>query len=326
MSQRSDYRIRFVDRHQAVYEAVDSDRSPLGPQEVSGKTVVSLISAGTELAEYSKHEGFPKSTGYAAIFRIEDVGSEVRNLRIGDLAYCMGPHQSFQRTTQNKALRLPDGLPPEHAVFSRMMSVSMTTLTTTKARPPQRVLITGLGLVGHLAAQIFASAGYKVVACDPISWRRDLIQQMGIQQVYNTPPLEVPELVGNIALVVDCSGHEQAVIDGCRIVSKLGEVVTIGAPWVQRTDRSAHELLHLIFHNYIHLRSGWEWELPLHSDQGTQNSIYGNLEGALQWLAEGRIRVEGLYEKRAAGDASIIYQDLLQQKSSKLGTILDWSR
>ena len=53
------------------------------------------------------------------------------------------------------------------------MGVSMSTLNTTTARPPSRVLVTGLGPVGNLAAQIFAACGYEVTAVDPAPARRD---------------------------------------------------------------------------------------------------------------------------------------------------------
>ena len=71
------------------------------------------------------------------------------------------------------------------------------------------------------------------------------------------------ELVGEVSLVLECSGHEQGAVDGCRVVRKRGEVVLIGSPWVRRTDLTAHELLHLVFHRYVTLRSTRDVPLPL---------------------------------------------------------------
>ena len=44
-------------------------------------------------------------------------------------------------------------------------------------------------------------------------------------------PVEDPAYAGEVELVIECSGHEQAAFDGCRIVRKRGEVVLVGAPW-----------------------------------------------------------------------------------------------
>ncbi|HNZ38949.1 MAG TPA: dehydrogenase, partial [Candidatus Latescibacteria bacterium] len=129
----------------------------LEAHEVIGTTLATIISAGTELAVYQGLAGgtYPAHPGYAAVFRIDAVGSEVKGFRPGDVAFCMGPHRSFQRTKEEFVVRVPSEVPPEQAVFARMMAVSMSTLTTTAARPPAAVLVTGLGLVGNLAAQIF---------------------------------------------------------------------------------------------------------------------------------------------------------------------------
>src|SRR5947209_1491064 len=87
------------------------------------------------------------------------------------------PQERDERAARERALPVPEGLAPEHAVFARLMGVSMSTLTTTRARPPAKVLVTGLGLVGHLAAKIFAACGYEVTACDPSPVRREFAER-----------------------------------------------------------------------------------------------------------------------------------------------------
>ena len=325
MSSESEYAITITAREQAELLEVERDPRPLGPREVAGRTLATLVSAGTELAGAYLGTSFPQVPGYAAVFEVEATGSEVEGFRRGDRAFCMGPHRSYQRVSQEQALGVPEGLAPTTAVFARMMSVSMSTLPTTTARPPAKVMVMGLGLVGHLATQIFAACGYEVTACDPASSRREIALQAGIQRALPAPPLDDPGFAGQIALVIDCSGHEQAILDGCRAVRKRGEVVLIGAPWQRRTDLSAHELLHLVFHRYIVLRSGWEWELPLHETEFRGNSLFGNLAAALRWLAEGRVRVDGLAAIMPPREAQRAYQDLLHQRSGRLTAVFDWT-
>ncbi len=115
-------------------ELVDSPRTPLGPTQVSGPTLVTLVSPGTELAyAYTAKQGFPIHPGYAAVFRVEEVGPQVTTLTPGEVALCMGPHAAWQQVEASAALPLPAGLAPEHAVCARLMGVSMSTLTTTAA-------------------------------------------------------------------------------------------------------------------------------------------------------------------------------------------------
>ena len=79
-----------------------------------------------------------------------------------------------------------------------------------------------------------------------------------------------------------------------------------------------------VFHKYVVLRSGWEWELPMEPTDFRTNSIFGNFKAALDWLAEGRIRVDDLYQAVSPRDAQQAYQDLLHRRARKLATIFDW--
>jgi threonine dehydrogenase-like Zn-dependent dehydrogenase len=206
-----------------------------------------------------------------------------------------------------------------------LMGVSMTTLMTTAARPGDRVLIAGAGPVGFLAAQMFAVCGYDVLVVEPDAVRRSQIEQSGIRRVFAKTPVEDASIAGSVALVVECSGHEQAVLDACRVVRKRGEVVLVGVPWRRQTDAFAHELLSLVFHKYVVLRSGWEWELPRHAADFSPHSVHAGFDTALRWLADGRIRTDGLIAQAAPRDAQRAYQDSFHHRTKGLFTVFDWT-
>jgi threonine dehydrogenase-like Zn-dependent dehydrogenase len=324
MTPAEDYGVTFTACERAELLPAERDPAPLGPAEIAGKTLATLISTGTELAVY-QGDRFPARPGYAAVFDVSAVGPQVTDVRLGDRVFCMGPHETHQRARREEAVPLPADMRPETALFARMIAVSMSTLTTTTARPPEKVLVTGLGLVGHLAAQVFAACGYEVIACDPAAPRRELAQRAGITPVLAEVPLDDPDVRGKVGLALECSGHEQAVLDACRMVRKRGEVVLVAVPWRRRTELYAHDLLHAVFHNYVVLRSGWEWELPRQPADFSVNSIYGNFAAAMRWLAEGRIRVDGIYDMRSPRDAQAVYQELLHGPGKRLTTVFDWN-
>jgi threonine dehydrogenase-like Zn-dependent dehydrogenase len=130
---------------------------------------------------------------------------------------------------------------------------------------------------------------------------------------------------GTFALAVECSGHEQALLDAANAIRKRGEVVCIATPWRRFTDLHLHDLHHAIFHNYAVIRSGWEWEMPHHSEPFRSGSIFENLSGALRWLEEGRVSVEGIYSNYSPSDAQQAYQDLLNKKTDRLAVVFDWN-
>jgi threonine dehydrogenase-like Zn-dependent dehydrogenase len=109
----------------------------------------------------------------------------------------------------------------------------------------------------------------------------------------------------------------------CRAVVEGGEVVLVGWPSKQRTDLPAQAITDVVFHRYLKLRSGWEWELPMHADRFRPASIFGNHEAALGWLAEGRVSVDGLARRSDPIDVAGAYAQL-SARAHPLTFWLDW--
>ncbi|MHB9139105.1 MAG: zinc-binding dehydrogenase [Victivallaceae bacterium] len=298
----------------------------LKPNEIRGRTLFSLISPGTELAFCYCGKNFPSYPGYAAVFIAEEIGSEVKDVEKGTVLFCHGSHRSLQQTDRMNVVKVPAGLAPEKAVIARLSGISMTTLMTTAARPGDLVIVSGAGPVGYLAAQIFSISGYEVLIVEPDADRRELAGKASGLKAFDRIPLDDKSVAGNAALVVECSGHEQAVLDACKAVRKRGEVVMVGVPWRRNTGIYAHELLHEIFHKYVILRSGWEWWIPVQSSDFSPHSIYSGYQTALGWLAEGKVKIDGLSTLIDPRNPQIIYQDLLNRRATGLFQIFDWSR
>jgi len=84
--------------------------------------------------------------------------------------------------------------------------------------------------------------GYYVIVCDPLESRRKFAFESGIKNILPKVPLDAPNIAGHVALVLECSGHEQAVLDGCTVVQKGGEVVFVGVPLTRQTDTSCSDV------------------------------------------------------------------------------------
>lgn len=307
----------------------------LQPDEIRGRTLCTLISQGTEIG-WANGETFPIRPGYAAVFEVTAVGAAVRGITPGMLRFAMGAHRATQTHLAQHTLPLPQGLDPQMAVVARLMGVSMSTLMTTQARPGDAVVITGAGPVGLLAAHLFRIGGYRVTLVDPDPLRRAQAGHSGLTDCRAAMPLEDPMLRGQVALVVDCSGHEAAVREGCQMVRPRGEVVLVGVPWRKLTDLSAHDLLGLVFFNLVTLRSGWEWELPvqgrcfqwetlLEGYNNAPHSILGGFARAMDWLAEGRIPLAGLVHVARPEDPAQLYADIMARRIAAPFIVLDWT-
>ena len=311
------------------------NRPPLGPQEVEGATLFSLVSPGTELNSLFSPRPeapptYPAVPGYAAVFSVDAVGADVRGLSPGDIALAFfGGHASHQRQLASHVVRVPPELSPSVAPFARLAAITTATIATTTARPPGPVGVSGLGIVGHLAALQFAACGYEVTAWDPNPARRALMRRPDVR-VLGEAPID-PQVArddsrgfGPFQLVVESSGIEQAVLDACAVVRKRGEVVMVGLAWRPRSDTSAFELLRTIFNRYAVLRSGWEWEVPLHETDFRTGDTVSHLAGTMRWLAQGRIDVTGLATKAHPGDCQAVYEGLLDGTWPTPTALFDW--
>jgi len=318
------YAVTFTAREKAeLLPVADAVLEPK-PDEIAGHTLVTLASPGTELNGAYLGEKFPRYPGYASIFQVERVGAAVEGVTVGELRFCMGQHRSYQRFPATATVAVPKGLAAERAVFTRLMGVTMATLSTTAIHPPSLVMVTGLGPVGNLGAQIFQACGYEVFVVDPDPTRQELAQHVGLTRIYDSVPKDDPTIAKQVALQLECSGHEQAAVDGCHVLQPYGELSQIGAPWAQRNDATAHELLRSIFFNYLTVRSGWEWQLPNHPTPFRHGSIFENYAAGLQWLHDGRVQVEGLYELMNPKEAQRAYQDILHRRLTSLAPMFDW--
>ena len=115
----------------------------LGPDEVRGRTLVSLISPGTELSWNYLGKGgqFPSTPGYAAIFETEEVGSSVHGIEPGKRFFCMGGHRSIQQHAASNVVPVPVGLASQEAHSAQWMGMGASAL---RIRLPASLDIRGL--------------------------------------------------------------------------------------------------------------------------------------------------------------------------------------
>ena len=289
---------------------------------IGGKTLFSLVSAGTEL-HYGylnlQNNSFPITPGYAAVFEVDDAGDGVEGFRPGDLVFCCGNHRSYQLVEAENAVRIPKGVTPEAALFSRMAGVSMATLSRTGVRPGGRVLVTGLGAVGILAMQAYYNCGYDVTGIEPDERRAEAARQVTGLPVWNK--LEEPHC---FHLALECSGTQQAVATCCAALCDGGELSLVGVPWNRTGAVDSFSILNPIFYQYLKVYSGWEMNLPMNAGRFAPVSQCGNFRLALEWMRVGKMRTQGLYGVYPCIEAQAVYDAIFEKKTEYVSSVLDW--
>jgi NADPH:quinone reductase-like Zn-dependent oxidoreductase len=106
LEEKIEYKVKVIANNQIVLDSELYVNPVLQNNQVRGRTLVSLISPGTELAVFKNSSGqfsFPTGLGYACVFQIEEIGSNVITLKVGDKVFLVVVTNLF-RLQMNKML------------------------------------------------------------------------------------------------------------------------------------------------------------------------------------------------------------------------------
>jgi L-iditol 2-dehydrogenase len=118
----------------------------------------------------------------------------------------------------------PEGLSYEQAAMAEPVSVGISACRKAGVTVGDRVLLTGAGPIGLLAAQVARSFGAGEVALtDSNAYRLGVARDLGFaaHDAADTVP-------GQYDVLLECSGSPQALADGMRLLAPAGRVVLIG--------------------------------------------------------------------------------------------------
>lgn len=301
------------------------------------RTERSIVSAGTELACLRGTECWaplPFSPGYGSVGRIVQTpnGSD---FAIGDRVLTFGAHAEFTPPV-SIMIPVPNGLSPERAVFARMASVAITALRVADVSLGDPVAVVGLGVVGNMAAQLFALAGCDVIGIDPSPVRRELARSCGISRLLDP----ADDLVGSVSAwtrgrmcrsVVEASGSPAAAERAPRLAGRNGEMILLGSP------RGRHETDLTAFLNHSHLwdpfgcvtiKGAHEWRLPVaeHEVGHWRHSMEGNLRIILDLLSSGRLKVDPLLSHDVPpACCQQVYDGLATDKEHFASVVFNWT-
>ncbi|NJM08459.1 hypothetical protein HC891_23180, partial [Candidatus Gracilibacteria bacterium] len=169
-----------------------------GPGEIQVQAVASAISHGTEMLVYHGEVdaklaldlptlagdfAFPIKYGYASVGRVAAIGQGVTQLAIGDLVFCLHPHQSQYNAPVGLARKLPRAIDPELGAFYANLETALNIVHDTPLHLGESVLLCGAGVVGLLTLQLLKRCGAQVLVVEPQAARRALALALGADAV-----------------------------------------------------------------------------------------------------------------------------------------------
>ena len=312
------------------------DVNDIADQEIVLETQYSLVSVGTELACYRGTESWaplPFQPGYAAVGKIVQLGNGIDQFSLGDSVFADVGHAQYHRfTPRPTTLRVPEGLGTKLAPFVRLAATAITALRITQVELGDWVAVQGLGVVGNLAAQLFALQGANVIGLDVLNNRLKLAQTCGITHTINPEEDDVQQVIRDFTggtkppIVVEATGCPDLVPNAMELAAKEGEVVLLGSPRGEsKADLTTFlNRVHLWDHGCVTLKGAHEWRYPIAPD-GRKHSTQRNVKILLNLIAQGKLLIEPLITHIAKPeDAQSVYQGLLSDPNDFVGVLFDW--
>ena len=231
-----------------------SSRPP--PGRVSVRTLVSAISAGTELLAFrgqiapgtvldetlaSLGTGtfkYPFRYGYACVGEVVAIGTDVDPAWVGRRVFAFEPHATAFVAAVAELVPVPDGLAPERAVLLAHMETAVNLVLDGAPLIGERTLVIGQGTVGLLVSALLSRFPLATLTvCERLPHRAAAARRFGAhhaleddQVVASLGPYGadlVYELSGDPAaldLAIAAAGHEARIVIGSWYGSKRASV------------------------------------------------------------------------------------------------------
>ena len=179
--------------------------------------------------------GEPLPLGYCNVGSVIEVGEGVSEFKVGDRVASNGQHAEFVCIPKNLVAHIPDNVSDEEASFTVIGSIGLQGIRLLKPTLGETFVVTGLGLIGLLTAQLLLANGCKVIGVDIDDSKLALAKQWGVLP-FNPKNGDVVKFVeeqtdsvGADGVLITASAKTDEIISqAAKMSRKRGRIVLVG--------------------------------------------------------------------------------------------------
>ena len=177
----------------------------------------------------------PLPLGYCNSGVVIGVGKGVDNITIGDRVVSNGNHAEIVNVPKNLVAKIPDNVSYEEASFTVVGAIGLQGIRLLKPTFGETIVVTGLGLIGLISAQILKANGCNVIGIDFDETKLQLAKNWGISTI-NPKEMDVVKTVEELTAGIGCDGvlitasstAENIINESAEMCRKRGRVVLVG--------------------------------------------------------------------------------------------------
>lgn len=311
---------------------------PMRADSVQIRTVLSLVSTGTETIQYAHRFApdsrwaqsvtYPYRPGYACVGVVEKTGPAVTRVTAGDRVVVRGRHASHHVTAEEGGFGyavVPPEIDDEHAVWFALAKIAFAGALAADLRLGRRVLVVGAGPVGQMATRWAVAAGCRVVTVDPLVDRLSLALAGGatatVADTLEAGAASIRDAFGGHRpeIVIDSTGNAAALAEALAVVADHGRIVILGTA---ASDTAQH------LTSDVHFRG--VTVTGAHDNHTLQDQRWDNdleiFRLFFQLVGAGRFSLHGLATHRyAPAQCSEAYELMEEYRGKTLGVLFDWA-
>jgi threonine dehydrogenase-like Zn-dependent dehydrogenase len=204
-------------------------------------------------------------------------------------------------------VRVPDGLSARHAALAEPLAVALHGITRSGIAAGDTAMVIGAGPIGALSVAALRTMGIDhITVVEPAAGRQALARAIGATEVIDPSELETfpswePERMSSrgVHVVLECSGHKEAMEAGFHQLLRGGILVMVGAGIAHPTFDPNRMILNelQIRGSFVYDLDGFERALDLLASGALPNDLLidpddvplNGVADALEALATGRI-------------------------------------
>lgn len=278
----------------------------------------------------------PLPLGYCNVGSVVAVGEGVRGFQLGDRVASNGPHAELVAVPQNLCAVIPTGVNDEAASFTVLASIGLQGIRLARPTLGETFVVSGLGLIGLLTAQLLVAQGCRVLGLDPDPSKCALAASLGISALdlssATDPVAWCLVHTGGIGvdgvLITAATSSSEPVHVAAQACRQRGRIVLVGVTGLElRRDLFyKKELSFQVSCSYGPGRYD-----PAYEQQGHDYPIgfvrwteQRNFQAVLHALANGSLRTEPLISHRFALEQAADAYELLTSAAPSLGILLQY--
>jgi predicted dehydrogenase/threonine dehydrogenase-like Zn-dependent dehydrogenase len=278
----------------------------------------------------------PLPLGYCNVGTVIDVGAGVQGFKVGDRVASNGKHADVVSVPVNLCARVPDGVSDEEASFTVLGAIALQGIRLVQPTLGEAVVVTGMGLIGIVTAQLLRAHGCRVLGIDFDPKKLELARRFGAETVdlsAGEDPVAAADRFSrgrgvDAVIVTAATRSNEPMHQAALMCRKRGRIVLVGVTGLElsRDDFFKKEITFQVSCSYGPGRYD-----PNYEDKG-QDYPFGfvrwteqrNLEAVLDMMSDGRLDVKPLVSHRYSIEQALSAYEVVGGSEPSLGIVLSY--